>query len=198
MKSRILKMKDYREVDVGPLLKPFVPDEAELAAEMNEKGLSFSNDASQDMSVCVDAVREILDLAYQAVCEDDAEIASHVEPLEEVIDVLTDRLKVQHIERLRPVYPGAGLHLQRLHQQLRAGGRPLLQSGRGRAGAAGQADRRRPQLPPHPEKGRPGRLPPAAPGVRGEVPPPGEAVSPPLDSLLHTLSSCKAVPSVLG
>ncbi len=74
---------------------------AELAAEMNEKGLSFSDDASQDMSVCVDAVREILDLAYQAVCEDDAEIASHVEPLEEVIDVLTDRLKVQHIERLR-------------------------------------------------------------------------------------------------
>ncbi len=34
MKSRILKVKDYREVDAGPLLKPFVPDEAALEAEL--------------------------------------------------------------------------------------------------------------------------------------------------------------------
>ena len=34
MKSRILKVKDYREVDVRPLLKPFVPDEAALEAEL--------------------------------------------------------------------------------------------------------------------------------------------------------------------
>ena len=35
MKSRILKVKDYREVDVRPLLKPFVPDEAALEAELD-------------------------------------------------------------------------------------------------------------------------------------------------------------------
>ena len=26
MKSRVLQIKDYREVDITPLLKPFVPD----------------------------------------------------------------------------------------------------------------------------------------------------------------------------
>ena len=34
MKSRVLRAKDYREVDVKPLLKPFVPDEAALEAEL--------------------------------------------------------------------------------------------------------------------------------------------------------------------
>ena len=34
MKSRILKVKDYREVDVEPLLRPFVPDETALEAEL--------------------------------------------------------------------------------------------------------------------------------------------------------------------
>ena len=34
MRSRILQVKDYREVDVKPLLKPFMPDEAALEAEL--------------------------------------------------------------------------------------------------------------------------------------------------------------------
>ena len=34
MKSRVLRAKDYREVDVKPLLKPFVPDGAALEAEL--------------------------------------------------------------------------------------------------------------------------------------------------------------------
>ncbi len=34
MKSRVLQIKDYREVDVKSLLKPFVPDDAALEAEL--------------------------------------------------------------------------------------------------------------------------------------------------------------------
>ena len=34
MKSRVLRARDYREVDVKPLLKPFAPDEAALEAEL--------------------------------------------------------------------------------------------------------------------------------------------------------------------
>lgn len=34
MKSRVLQIKDYREVDITPLLKPFVPDEAALETEL--------------------------------------------------------------------------------------------------------------------------------------------------------------------
>ena len=34
MKSRVLRLKDYREVDVKSLLKPFVPDDAALEAEL--------------------------------------------------------------------------------------------------------------------------------------------------------------------
>ena len=34
MKSRVLRARDYREVDVKPLLTPFAPDEAALEAEL--------------------------------------------------------------------------------------------------------------------------------------------------------------------
>ena len=34
MKSRVLRAKDYREVDVKPLLKPFAPDKAALETEL--------------------------------------------------------------------------------------------------------------------------------------------------------------------
>ena len=74
---------------------------AELGQEISTKGLSFSKAAGQEIDICVEAVREIVDLAYDALVCDNLESAHRVEPLEEVIDVLTEELKVQHINRLQ-------------------------------------------------------------------------------------------------
>lgn len=74
---------------------------AKLAQEMYSKGMSFSEQAKGEVGVCVEAVREIMDLAYDAVCGDDLEKAQMVEPLEETIDTITEELKVRHISRIQ-------------------------------------------------------------------------------------------------
>lgn len=74
---------------------------ADLALEMNTKGLTFSPQATEEINVCADAVREIVNLAYEAVCGDDMKIAQQVEPLEETIDSITEELKLRHINRLQ-------------------------------------------------------------------------------------------------
>ena len=74
---------------------------ADLAAEMKEKNIAFSEDAMQELRVCSKAVAEIMELAYKAITEDDLETALLVEPLEETIDAITETLKVRHIARLQ-------------------------------------------------------------------------------------------------
>lgn len=74
---------------------------AELAAERDEKKITFTPDAAKEFDVLQSAVREVLDLAVNAFIEGDVEKAYRVEPLEEHIDVLCDQLKLHHIERLQ-------------------------------------------------------------------------------------------------
>lgn len=72
-----------------------------LGEEMHQKNISFSNDALKELSVMTDAVTEILNMTFDSFVNDDIEIASHIEPLEQVIDSLTKRLKNMHINRLQ-------------------------------------------------------------------------------------------------
>lgn len=74
---------------------------SELAQELDEKKIFFSDQAVKELTICADAVREILDITQQAVIENDIERAGMVEPLEEVIDALTDKIKERHIQRLQ-------------------------------------------------------------------------------------------------
>lgn len=46
-------------------------------------------------------MREILRLTREVYEEEDVDLAMDVEPLEEVIDALTDEMKKRHIKRLR-------------------------------------------------------------------------------------------------
>ncbi len=69
--------------------------------EMHEKDLSFSADAKKELTVMTDAVSEILDLALAAIKNRDLKSASMVEPLEQVVDALRDKIKKQHIARLQ-------------------------------------------------------------------------------------------------
>ena len=63
---------------------------SEVAAELNEKKIAFSDEAQYE-----------LDVLENAFCADDLEMAAKVEPLRELIGILCDELKLRHIARLR-------------------------------------------------------------------------------------------------
>lgn len=74
---------------------------AASATEMEEKKLSFSAEAKAELTIMTQALSEILDLTTKALLYRDMKAASHVEPLEEVIDHLRDVIKNNHIQRLQ-------------------------------------------------------------------------------------------------
>ena len=71
------------------------------AEEIKEKSIIFSQDASAEIKVVTDATTELLNIAVDSFLNDDAQLAAHVEPLEQVIDKLKDTLKARHVERLQ-------------------------------------------------------------------------------------------------
>ncbi|MBQ8613414.1 MAG: Na/Pi cotransporter family protein [Ruminiclostridium sp.] len=73
----------------------------ESAEEMKEKGLEFTKSAKKEIDVLCSAVTEILELTYKAYAEGDLEAALLVEPLEQVIDGLKEKMRTQHILRLQ-------------------------------------------------------------------------------------------------
>ena len=68
---------------------------------MHTKSISFSQEASKELAVITDAIKEIVDMTFDSFVSDDAKIASHVEPLEQVIDKLQKQLKALHVSRLQ-------------------------------------------------------------------------------------------------
>ena len=74
---------------------------AEVAQELYEKGMQFSGAARNEMNVLRSAVNEVVSLTVTAFINNDLELASRVEPLEEVIDALCDEVKLHHIIRLQ-------------------------------------------------------------------------------------------------
>ena len=74
---------------------------AQSAKELQEKKLQFSDDAERELSVVCRAVREVVRLSVQAFTENDLTLAVQVEPLEELIDQLVEKVKRHHVERLQ-------------------------------------------------------------------------------------------------
>lgn len=74
---------------------------SKTAEEMHAKNIMFSADALRELSVVTDAVTEIINISVDAFINNDTQIASHVEPLEQVIDKLNKELKAMHIKRLQ-------------------------------------------------------------------------------------------------
>ena len=74
---------------------------AELAKELADKKINFSEQAGAELKICVEAALEVLELTDRAMLENDFEAAQMVEPLEEVIGILTKELKLRHIQRLQ-------------------------------------------------------------------------------------------------
>ena len=73
----------------------------DVASEMHEKNLSFSENAQKEIEVISSAIMEVLDLAVSAFRDNDVEKAYLVEPLEERIDILCDEMKMRHVDRLQ-------------------------------------------------------------------------------------------------
>ena len=74
---------------------------AELAREITDKELDFSADGVAELNRAVNAVREIVSLAQQALVQEDMAVARRVEPLEEVISTMLEGMKLRHIRRLQ-------------------------------------------------------------------------------------------------
>ncbi len=73
----------------------------ESAEEMHDKKIEFSPQAQREITVLRGAIDEILSIAYDAFIGDDIDRAADVEPLEQLIDELRDKIKLNHILRLQ-------------------------------------------------------------------------------------------------
>lgn len=89
---------------------------AKISQEMSESGLEFSEEAKADFVTLFAAITEISELAVNAFNKNDLALASKVEPLEEVIDKLTAKIKHKHIERMQKglCKPELGVHISNL------------------------------------------------------------------------------------
>ena len=73
----------------------------ESAEEIKDKKIEFSKDAQRELSVLRNATREILNAATEAYIKNDLGRAADVEPIEQVVDDLRDKIKLNHILRLQ-------------------------------------------------------------------------------------------------
>ena len=73
----------------------------QTAQELHDKRLKFSDMAYEELDILVSAMTEILDITYTAFTESNYTLAQKIEPLEEVIDGMTERIKSNHTERLK-------------------------------------------------------------------------------------------------
>ncbi|MBR1990364.1 MAG: Na/Pi cotransporter family protein, partial [Firmicutes bacterium] len=73
----------------------------EATEELKEKKLSFSDVAQTEIKTMINATREALELSLKAFVEGDKDALMEISPLEQVIDVLKDKLRSNHILRLQ-------------------------------------------------------------------------------------------------
>lgn len=88
----------------------------EIAREMERNSRNFSDSAKADFSTLFAALTEISGITVKAFTDNDTDIAVNVEPLEEVIDDLTQTIRDKHIARLRKgeCSPELGVYLSDL------------------------------------------------------------------------------------
>lgn len=73
----------------------------ESAEEMQDKKIEFSEEAKKELTVLTAAVTEILGMTLTCFKNNDLVSASFVEPLEQVVDLLREQVKHNHVLRLQ-------------------------------------------------------------------------------------------------
>lgn len=72
-----------------------------VSEELSSKKITFSKEATAEIEVITSAISEILNITTNAFVNNNIDEAIHVEPLEQVIDGLISKTKVNHIARLQ-------------------------------------------------------------------------------------------------
>ena len=91
----------YKVVTEFERLSDHAMNIAEMAQDLDRKGISFSEDALREIDVLEDLIYRILDLTRQAFEKRDVDAAMQIEPLEEVTDDMVNALHDLHLDRLR-------------------------------------------------------------------------------------------------
>ena len=73
---------------------------AHMSNEMHENHTQFSEEAWDELNVAMEAVREVINITYDAFLNDDKEEAQRITPLGMVIGRLCDELKMHHVARM--------------------------------------------------------------------------------------------------
>ncbi|MBE7032178.1 MAG: Na/Pi cotransporter family protein [Ruminococcaceae bacterium] len=104
------QVSDSDSVEISKLLKAIgdferISDHSvnilESAEELKGKGIKFTSAAQKELENLCGAVSEILTLSYTAFVKNDVQLARDIEPLEQVIDRLKERMRNGHINRLK-------------------------------------------------------------------------------------------------
>ncbi len=74
---------------------------SKTSLEIKEKNIVFSESAKHELNVMISALKEIIEITIGSFENDDFDMASKVEPIEQVIDKLKDELKSRHVDRLQ-------------------------------------------------------------------------------------------------
>lgn len=74
---------------------------AKVANELEEKNISFSQEANYELDVVISAIKEIVDLTVHSFSEEDLVLAARIEPLRQIIRIMCNEMKSRHIVRLR-------------------------------------------------------------------------------------------------
>ena len=72
-----------------------------VAREIHDKNIVFSELAQKELNTLVSAVSEIVVRTTDAFLNSDVSLAMRVEPLEQVIDGLCDQIKIHHVRRVQ-------------------------------------------------------------------------------------------------
>lgn len=73
----------------------------ESAEEMRDKGIAFSQGARAEMSLLCEATKEIADRTYMSFLSDSPEYVNTIDALEGTIDLMKEKMREKHIERLQ-------------------------------------------------------------------------------------------------
>ncbi len=68
--------------------------------ELQASNILLNEEAFDELKIMISAVNEVLDITKKMYAERDVELAQDVEPLEDVIDMLREILKTNHLNRL--------------------------------------------------------------------------------------------------
>lgn len=74
---------------------------SEIATTLHQREIAFSDVARKEVVALTTAVEATLDITLECYKKRDHELALHVEPLEEVVDLMEEVLKNRHVERLK-------------------------------------------------------------------------------------------------